>query len=187
MTPQETEWTTPLDEDTEHAAYDPAQVADYFAAATRVVQVLAALRAPFRGRSTPVNAWWGSFDIAVNLFSGLPAEPPSTDFIFRNAMDAQEVAVGWWPGYGRYPHPAFYAYAHPAPEGFGTADLSVPSARWEETLGEYILDWKDVTESSDPHGTALQFARSFVRHACTVCAWDPLLAASVDGDPPPIA
>src|SRR3954451_21053621 len=31
--PQETAWTTPLDEDTEHAAFDPAQVRAYFAAA----------------------------------------------------------------------------------------------------------------------------------------------------------
>jgi hypothetical protein len=33
----------------------------------------------------------------VSLFSGVPAEPPSGDFIMRNAMDAQEIAVGWWP------------------------------------------------------------------------------------------
>src|SRR4051812_1492971 len=61
LTPQETEWKTPLDEDTEHARYNPAHVADYFAAATHAAQVLAELRAPYRGRSTPVNAWWGSF------------------------------------------------------------------------------------------------------------------------------
>ena len=41
----------------------------------------------------------------------------------RNAMDAQEVAVGWWPGDPRYPQAAFYAYAHPAPEGFAAATL----------------------------------------------------------------
>ena len=108
----------PLDEDEEHATYDPDQVAPYFAAATQAALVLAAFRAPYRGRSTPVNAWWGSFDLAVSLFSGQPAEPPSQDFIMRNAMDAQEVAVGWWPGDARYPKAAFYAYAHPAPDGF---------------------------------------------------------------------
>jgi Family of unknown function (DUF5996) len=186
MTPQETDWATPLDEDTEHATYDTAQVAEYFAAATRVVQILAALRAPFRGRSTQVNGWWGSFDIAVNLFSGRPAEPPSTDFIFRNSMDAQDVAVGWWPGYSRYPHAAFYAYAHPAPDGLAKGALSPAGARWEESLGEFILDWEDVVASDDPFATALEFGRSFVRHACTVCEWDPALAATIDGVPPPL-
>ena len=48
-TPQETTWTTPLDEDEEHATYEPAQVAAYFAAATQAALVLAALRAPYRG------------------------------------------------------------------------------------------------------------------------------------------
>src|SRR5579871_6649874 len=58
-TPREVAWTTPLDEDVEHARYDHAQVAAYFDAATRASLVLSALRAPYRGRSTPVNAWWG--------------------------------------------------------------------------------------------------------------------------------
>ena len=97
---------------------DPEQVSAYFAAATQAALVLAEFRAAYRGRSTPVNAWWGSFDLAVSLFSGLPAEPPSDDFIMRNAMDSQEVAVGWWPGDARYGRAAFYAYAHPAPDGF---------------------------------------------------------------------
>ena len=184
--PQETPWTTPLDEDEEHATYDERQVTDYFRAATHAALVLAELRAPYRGRSTPVNAWWGSFDLAVSLFSGRPAEPPARDFIMRNAMDAQEVAVGWWPGDPRHPTAAFYAYAHPAPEGFSAATLTPPAARWDQGLGEYILDWDDVRASEDPHACALEFVRSAVRHACTVCKWDPTLAASADGTVPPI-
>jgi len=184
--PQEVPWTVPLDSDTEHARYDPAQVSDYFAAATQAAAVLAAFRAPFRGRSTQVNAWWGSFDLAVSLFSGLPAEPPSADFIMRNAMDAQEVAVGWWPGDARYPRAAFYAYAHPAPEGFAGQVLSPAAARWDGGLGEYVLDWDDVRAAADPRPAALEFARSAFAHACLVCGWDPGLAASAAGTPPPV-
>jgi hypothetical protein len=55
-TPQEVTWSAPLDEDTEHATYEPDEVAAYFAAATQAALVLAAFRAPYRGRSTPVNA-----------------------------------------------------------------------------------------------------------------------------------
>ena len=186
-TPQEVAWSVPLDEDDEHARYDPDQVCTYFAAATRAAFVLAAFRAPYRGRSTPVNAWWGSFDLAVNLFSGKPADPPSDDFIMRNAMDAQEVAIGWWPGDPRSGKAAFYAYAHPAPEGFAAATLSPSAARWDATLGEYILDWDDVRASPDPHASALQFAHSAFGHACAVCDWDPALAASAEGVPPPLA
>jgi len=184
--PQEVPWHVPLDTDDEHAHYDTGEVADYFAAATQAALILAAYRAPYRGRSTPVNAWWGSFDLAVSLFSGASADPPSHDFIMRNAMDAQEVAIGWWPGDARHDQAAFYAYAHPAPADFSGMTLSPPSARWDGALGEYILDWDDVRAAADPHATGLEFARSAFRHACAVCGWDPQLAASADGTPPPV-
>jgi hypothetical protein len=185
-TPQEVPWSVALDEDEEHCTYEPAQVGVYFEAATRAALVLAAFRAPYRGRSTPVNAWWGSFDLATNLFSGETAEPPGEDFIMRNAMDAQEVAVGWWPGDPRYQRAAFYAYAHPAPAGFENAELMPATARWEPALGEFVLDWEDVRTSADPHLEALQFARSAFGHACAVCQWDPALLASTEGTPPPL-
>jgi hypothetical protein len=184
-TPQEVPWTVPLDEDDEHASYDPEQVSAYFLAATRAALVLTAFRAPYRGRSTPVNAWWGSFDLAVNLFSGRPAEPPASDYIMRNAMDAEEVAIGWWPGDGRYPRAAFYAYSHPPRHGF--ADATVPAGRWDSALGEYVLDWDDVRTSPDPRSVALDFAHAVFRHACSVCQWDGALAASAEGNPPPVA
>jgi hypothetical protein len=185
-TPQEVPWSTPLDEDDEHARYDPNRVTSYFDAATRAALVLAAFRAPYRGRSTPVNAWWGSFDLAVSLFSGLPAEPPSNDFIMRNSMDSQDVAVGWWPGDANYGKAAFYAYAHPAPPEFEGGTLTPAAARWDDGLGLYVLDWDDVRASDDPHALALGFARSAFQHACLVCGWDEGLAVSAEGAPPPV-
>ncbi|HET9718898.1 MAG TPA: DUF5996 family protein [Solirubrobacteraceae bacterium] len=184
-TPQEVSWTVPLDEDEEHVTYDRDQVENYLAAATRAALVLAAFRAPYRGRATPVNAWWGSFDLAVNLFSGAPAGPPAADFIMRNAMDSQEVAVGWWPGDSRYQRAAFYAYAHPAPEELSDARLT--AGRWAPELGEFVLDWEEAGRSSDPSGSALRFAQEVFQHACVICDWDPGLAASAAGDPPPVA
>ena len=51
--PQEVPWGVPLDEDYEHARYDPAQVGDYFAAVTQAALALAEFSAPYRGRCTP--------------------------------------------------------------------------------------------------------------------------------------
>ena len=153
----------------------------------KAAAVLAAFRAPYRGRSTPVNAWWGSFDLAANLFSGLPADPPSSDFIMRNAMDAQEVAVGWWPGDGGTAGP------RSTPTRTRRRRIS-PTLLWPfrgrvgtAALGEFILDWDDVRSANDPQESRWSSpARRSAMRAC-LCAWDPDLAASADGTPPPVA
>ena len=186
-TPQEVPWTAPLDEDREHATYEPEQVTAYFDIATRAALALAEFRAAYRGRSTPVNAWWGSFDLAVNLFSGLPADPPSDDFITRNSMDSQGVAIGWWPGDPKYDRAAFYAYAHPAQDGFAEGDIAPEAAHWNADLGLFVLDVDDIRERPDPQALAVEFAHSAFRHACVVCEWDATLAASAEGVPPAIA
>jgi Family of unknown function (DUF5996) len=182
--PQEVPWSEPLDEDDVHRSYDREQVRAYFAAATQAALVLGAVRAPYRGRSSPVNAWWGTFDLAVSLYSGRTLEASSDDFIRRNTMGAEQIEVGWWPGDTRYPRAAFFAFAHPGAEGWSGRELAVGG--WDETLGEYVLDWDDARATADPHATALAFARDVVAHACEACGWDPVLAGSARGTPPPV-
>jgi hypothetical protein len=131
--PSEVPWTVPLDEDDEHRTYDTAAVRDYVVAAHGAAGVLAEFRAPHSDRATPVNAWWGSFDLAVTLH-----------------RDGGDFALGWWPGDARYPRAAFYAYVQPAREGFGGGE------HWNAALGEYILDDADVQKPAD----ALTFARA---------------------------
>jgi hypothetical protein len=186
-TPQEVPWEVPLDEDREHSTYEADQVESYFGAATQAALVLAESRASYRGRSTPVNAWWGTFDFAVSFYSGKPVDPPSDDFIMRNSGDAEQIAIGWWPGDRDHGRAAFFAFAYPAPDGFAEADLNPEAARWDTDLGEFVLDWEDVRSAEDPRALALEFARSALGHACTVCEWDPVLAASAQGNPPPVS
>jgi hypothetical protein len=49
-----------------------------------------------------------------------------------------------------------------------------------------VLDWEDARNSPDLRALVLEFARSIFRHACEVCDWDPALAATVEGVPPPL-
>jgi Family of unknown function (DUF5996) len=184
--PQETPWTTPLDQDEEHATYDADRVSDYFAAATQAAIVLSTLRAPYRGRSTPVNAWWGTFDLATSLFSGRQVEPPSSGFIARNSANAQQIEIGWWPGDGRYPRPAFFAFAYPAADGAAEAAELPATSHWDPNLGEYVLDWDDVRAQPNPLSVALGFGRAVIRHACAVCDWPSALVPSAEGEQLPI-
>jgi hypothetical protein len=50
-----------------------------------------------------------------------------------------------------------------------------------------VLDWEKVVASDDPRATALAFARAAFRHGCAVCDWDPGLAATAEGTPPPVS
>jgi hypothetical protein len=184
--PQEVPWSVPLDEDYEHTRYDTPHVGDYFAAVTQASLALAEFSAAYRGRATPVNAWWGSFDLAVTLYSGAPADPPGDGFITRNSSDAEQIVVGWWPGDARHPNAAFYAFAFPPPAGFANATLSPADARWDENLGEFILDWHDVRTATDPRAKAVAFARSAFRHAALACEWSTDLLGSTEGCPPPV-
>ena len=84
----------------------------------RAGRVPRALPRPLHARSTRGGARSTSRSTSS---PGSPPHPPSDDFIMRNSMDAQEVAVGWWPGDPSHDGAAFYAYAHPAPEGFAGA------------------------------------------------------------------
>jgi hypothetical protein len=185
-TPQEVPWDTPLDEDAEHRTYEADQAARYFAAATEAALSLSRIVAPYRGRRTPVNAWWGSFDLAVNLFSGRAVEPPVSDFIARNSADAETIALGWWPGDRRYPRAAFFGYAFPAPEHFSEGVVAPTSARWDDDLGEFVLDWDEVLSAPEPGQAAMEFGRSVIAHATVVCGWEPSLASSAEGVPPPV-
>jgi Family of unknown function (DUF5996) len=186
MAPQEVRWSVPLDEDYEHARYDPDQVRDYFAGASQAALALTAFRAPYRGRETNVNAWWGTFDLAVTLYSGEPAAPPSDGYITRNTADAEQIQVGWWPGDASHGSAGFYAIAYPASEDFARAKLSPDAARWDRSLGEFILDWDDVRALPDPHGAAVEFAHSAFRHGAQARMWNMELLESAEGTPPPI-
>jgi hypothetical protein len=184
--PQEVPWDTPLDQDAEHHTYDPDQVARYFDAATEAALDLARIVAPYRGRRTPVNAWWGSFDLAVNLFSGREVEPPVSGFIERNSADAETISIGWWPGDRRHPRAAFFGYAHPAPQDYSAGSISPEPASWEPELGEFLLHWGDVLAAPEPREAVMEFGRSLIAHATEACGWEPSLARSAEGIPPPV-
>ena len=117
----------------------------------------------------PVNAWWGSFDLAVNLFSGRPAEPPSDDYLMRNAMDAEEVAVGWWPGDGALRQGGVLRLrasraATDSPDAPCRPRAGMPRSASTSSIGT------TSARAQIRMRVALDFAQSAFRHACAVCA-----------------
>ncbi|MGH8370718.1 MAG: DUF5996 family protein, partial [Gammaproteobacteria bacterium] len=77
-------------------------------------------------------------------------------------------------GGGGIDYPAFYSYAYPAPPGFAEAQIQPRAATFNSALGEFILPYDAVRQSSDPEATLLTFLESTYDAAAKLAAWDRL-------------
>jgi hypothetical protein len=162
----------PFAEDRIHASYDPECVHRFLVILTRIYPIFLEHRAPFDGRHTPVSFFWGTFDLAYARFSGRPAQAPSNaNRIMRIAMDAEEIAVGFWPGDERYPDPAFFCYAYPKPPGIENASIQPRSAFWSEPMGEFLLRYDNVRLSASPRETIREFLTSTYDACAKLAKW----------------
>jgi hypothetical protein len=84
---------------------------------------------------------------------------------------SQEVSsAGYWPG-GSGEEGIFYSYAYPEPPGY--REVAVPSpARFDATLGEFVLPYEAVRTARDPDATLLDFLQRTYEAAATTADWD---------------
>jgi hypothetical protein len=182
--PSEVANPIPFAEDTTHFAYDPACVGRFFQVLSQIDIVLKEYRAPFRGKTSLVNFFWGSFDLALTRYSGRFIEPPKTgSIIMRKGADAEVICVGFWPGNEKVPAPNFFAYAAPAPPGIDKETVRPAAAHWDPAVGEFLLPYQDVRKSSSPHEAILEFCESVYAAGARLAHWDPSLVMQEDGHP----
>ncbi len=130
-------------------------------------------RAGFWGKQGPVSFFWGTFDLAVARFNLVPLPPaPQLGRIYRVAMDSQQFEVGFWSGNEKYPRPAYYAFTFPKPAGLEKASVRPAAARWNDALGEFLLDYDQVQQSSDRRSLVLEFANTTYAAGAELCGWD---------------
>lgn len=140
--------------------------------------VFTRFRGEFNGKCSPVHFFWGSFDLAVSRFSGKTAPlhpggvPNLPDRVAQEAYSHEVSSCGFWPGNDQVPFAAFYSYIYPEPEGFKTAQVEPGEAYYDKDLGEFILPYDQVQQSSDPARTLLSFLRSTYNAASTLASWD---------------
>jgi uncharacterized protein DUF5996 len=175
-TPSEVTNPIPFPEDTVHAAYDPEWAHRYWRLLARIDLVLKEHRGRFRGKVSPVSFWWGTFDLAVARFSGRPAQPPTGSGIIRRVGgDAEQACVGFWPGNEQFREPAFFAYTYPKPAGIEQVTIGPQGAGWNPSIGEFILPYESVRQSTDPRKAILDFAESTFQAGASRQRWDPAL------------
>jgi len=171
--PSEVADPIPFPQDTVHASYDPGAVGRFWRALVQVDKVLKVHRGSFLGRSSPVNFFWGTFDLAYARYSGRAAEPPpGSGLIYRRSANAQQICVGFWPGDERFARPAFFSYTYPRPEGLERAAVLPATASWSDEIGEFLLPYDDVRTAADPAKALASFFSSTYEAGASLGEWD---------------
>ncbi len=188
LTPDEMAEATPFPLDERYRLYDPEVAHDYWRALVQVDRVFNLFRTGFLGKCSPVQLFWGAFDLAVTRFSGRSAPlhpggvPNLPDAVTREAYSHEVSSAGFWPGDpGR--EPAFYAYAYPAPAGVEAAPVSPAAARWDAGLGEFLLPYETVRAAVDPDAALCAFLQSTYEAAADLAAWDRTALECPQGQP----
>ena len=172
--PTSTELPKPvrLDLDTQHHSYDREYVERLRRILVQVDRVFTDSQCAFVGKCSPVNFFWGSFDLAVTRFSGRPAPPRDGPAFQREAYSHEVISHGFWPGSGPVLEPAFYAYAVPQPDGLKEARVLPEAAFYHRELGEFILPYEAVRQADTPDTPIHAFIGSTYARAAELAHWD---------------
>lgn len=174
--PQEIPDAVPFTEDHAHRAYDPDAMLRCFEIVRQSARVMKEFRGRYVGKASPVQFWWGAFDLAYTRFSGRRAPPhPSIpgvpDLVTREGYSHECASIGWWPG-GAGQEAAFYAYCYPEPPGYAQATVGPETAYYDDALREWLLPYDAVRAAGDPDGDLLRFFESTYAAAATLGRWD---------------
>ncbi|WP_099826901.1 DUF5996 family protein [Oceaniglobus indicus] len=187
--PNEVVDPVPFAEDTARRPYDAGAVERFHGALLRIVPVFERFRTGFIGKVSPVHLFWGSFDLAVTRFSGRTAPlhpagiPNLPDDVAQEAYSHEVSSAGFWPGGVGVDEAMFYSYAYPGPDGFADQPVEPAGARFDDTLGEFLLPYGDVITSDDPAATLMSFLQSTYRAAATTGDWDRAALECAVGEP----
>jgi hypothetical protein len=171
--PSEVSGPIPFPDDRVHGTYVKEHAGRFFRVLSLVDAVMKEHRARFRGRTTPVQFYWGTFDLALTRYSGRAVEPPlDRGIIARLGGDAEAICCGWWPGDERVRYPAFFAYGYPAPAGINSFSVKPEAAAWSQSAGEFLLPYDAVRSAADPRGAIHDFLDSTYAVAAELLKWD---------------
>ena len=171
--PQEVSDPIPFTDDRIHTTYVHEHAERFSRVLSRVDLAMKRHRARFRGKTTPVQFFWGTFDLSLARFSGRAVTPPpGTGLLRRISGDAEQICAGWWPGDERVPKAAFFAYGYPAPSGIEKANVSPRGAAWSDSIGEFLLPYDAVRASREPDAAIDEFLGSTYDAAARLLNWD---------------
>jgi hypothetical protein len=162
-----------LDDNTLHCSCDREYVRRYHRILSWVDGVFNEFAGRFDGKTSPVQLYWHSFDLAVTRFSGKQVSlPEDTDSVTLEAYSHEVISFGFWPGDASVREPAFYSYTAPEPEGLTEHPLSPEAASWLPEGGTALLLYEEVRNSASPKEILLEFMESAYQAGAKSAGWD---------------
>jgi hypothetical protein len=174
--PTEVAEAIPFANDRQHASYDPGYALRFWQSLVQAERIFTRFRSRFIGKVSPVNFWWGAFDLASARFSGreAPAHPGGLpncpDWVMREAYSHEICSQGYWPGGGN--EGAFYAYAYPSPPNYSAWPVEPEAAYYDPGFREFLLPYEAVRTADDPDRMLTAFLQSTYEAAAQLGAWD---------------
>ena len=180
--PNEVAVAVPFPEDVTVRPYDRERAREFAAALLRTDVVFERFRAGFLGKASPVQFFWGSFDLAAARFSGRRAPvyaggtPPNVNVhVMHEAYSHELISAGFWPGNADVPRAEYYAYAMPAIDGLASATIRPAAAGWDAARGEFLLPYEAMRTAADPASVLFDFLQSTYDAAADLAGWDRAL------------
>ena len=99
----------------------------------------------------------------------------------RYDLDAEHLAVGFWPG-DADADARFFGYLVPEPPGCAAYQLGHSGATWATEMGEWVLPYESVRSAADRNSVLFDFMDRIYRAAQDLGGWD---AARFNYSPPP--
>jgi hypothetical protein len=167
-----------FEQDFKHRTYDPEWANALWRVLQRTRNIFEQFRGEFIGKASPVQFFWGSFDLAATRFSGRLAPrhpggaPNIANYVMEEAYSHEVSSAGFWPGDESFPEAMLYSYAYPEPQGFADAAIAPNEARYDENLHEFSLPYEQIRLAESPEEKILEFLRSTYSAAATLAGWD---------------
>lgn len=160
----------PFAEDEQHRTWDHKAIVAWWRTMMFVDEVFTTFAGHSFARTSPVQLFWHSFDMAVTRFTGRRS-PSFGEGDRRSDVEAyshEVISFGYWPGDPEVRFPAFYSYTAPEPDGLTSHPLVPSSAWWQElpTSHMALLRYDDVRASDDPKEALLSFLESAYAAGC---------------------
>src|SRR5256886_10677667 len=182
LVPSEVAQAVPFPEDLEIRPYDRDQALRFATTLLKTDLVFERFRAGFLGKASPVQFFWGSFDLAAARFSGRRApaysggKPPNVHVhVMHEAYSHELISAGFWPGSADVPQAEYYAYGMPSLDGLADAAIQPDAAEWNAVRGEFLLPYEAVRTSPDPEDALMAFLISTYGAAADLGRWDRAL------------